>query len=690
VAVVGATNNTEKLGWFIVHNLLTYGFKGPVYPVNPKAKEVHSVKAYPSVAAIPDPVDLAVIVVPARFVKKVFQDCAKKGVKGAVVITAGFKEIGGDGVKLEQEINRIAQRAGIRFIGPNCMGIIHTHPDLKLDTTFGTTPAMPGKIAFMSQSGAMCVAILNHAKSEMIGFSKFVSMGNKTNISGNDLLEDFGQDPDTDIILMYIENFGNPRNLTPLAKRISMKKPIIVVKSGRTKAGALAASSHTGAIAGLDAAAEALFKQCGMMRATSIEELFDYAVALESQPLPKGRRIAVLTNAGGPGIMTADAIEGLELEMAKFSSETEKKLRSYLPQEASVRNPVDMIAGATPEMYRKCLKAIISDRNVDAIIALNVPLVLKAEVETAQAIVDVGRFSSKPILACFLGKKEYSPGVRHMTENNIPTYRFPESAVKAMRMLYHYGQWLKKDKGKVNRYKVDKKKAMAQIRKARKAGRDWLDQREVRQLLEAYGFKFSKTYLAKDEDEAVTLAKRLNFPVVMKIDSPDVIHKWDVGGVALDVHNEREVRRAYGHIIKGVRSKVKGARINGVRIEGMVKKGKEIILGMSLDPIYGPLLMYGLGGIYVEAFKDVTFRLVPLTDVDAKEMVDETRGAALLAGARGEKAADLKVLHEWLQRLAQLVTDIHEIAELDMNPVMVLPKGQGCLCVDARIKLTNK
>jgi acetyl coenzyme A synthetase (ADP forming)-like protein len=690
VALVGASNNPDKLGWFIMHNLLTYGFKGPVYPVNPKAKEVHSVKAYPSVTAIPDPVDLVVVVVPAKHTKKVFQECAKKGVKGLVVITAGFKEIGGEGENLEMEINRIANKAGMRFIGPNCMGIIHTHPDVTLDTTFGSTKAIPGKIAFMSQSGAMCVAILNHAKSELIGFSKFVSMGNKTNISGNDLLADFGEDPNTDIILMYIENFGNPRNLTPLAKEISMKKPIIAVKSGRTKAGALAATSHTGAIAGLDAAAEALFRQCGIMRATSIEELFDYAVALESQPLPKGKRVAVLTNAGGPGIMTADAIEGLELEMAHFSEETTERLRSFLPHEASVRNPVDMIAGATPEMYRLCLRAIIKDKNVDSIIVLNVPLVLKAEVETAQAIVDIGRFSSKPMLACFLGKKEDSPGVRYLTENNIPTYRFPESAVKALRMLFNYGQWRLKDKGTVKDFKVDKRKATALIKKVRRDGREWLDQKEVRELLRIYGFGFTKTYLARSEDEAVTLAKRLNFPVVLKVDSPDVIHKWDVGGVALDVHNERELRRAYKRMVENVTTKMKDVRINGIRVEEMVTRGKEVILGMTLDPVYGPLLMYGLGGIYVETFKDVSFRLVPLTDTDAREMIGETKGSALLAGARGEKVGDIPVLQEWLQRLAQLVNDHHEIAELDMNPVMVMPKGQGCQCVDARIRLTKE
>jgi acetyltransferase len=468
-----------------------------------------------------------------------------------------------------------------------------------------------------------------------------------------------------------------------------MKKPIIVVKSGRTKAGALAASSHTGSIAGVDAAAESLFRQCGMMRASSIEELFDYAVAFENQPLPKGTRIAVLTNAGGPGIMTADAIEGVGLSMARFTKETEKKLKSYLPHEASVHNPVDMIAGATPEMYRKCLKALIREKNVDAIIALNVPIVLKAEVETAQAIVDVGRFSSKPILACFLGKKEDSPGVRYLTENNIPTYRFPESAVKALLMLHNYGQWLKKDKGTVTKFKVDKKKADAQIRKARNAGRKWLDQKEVRALLQAYGFSFSKTFLAKSEDEAVVLSKKVNFPVVLKIDSPDVIHKWDVGGVALDLHNEREVRRAYKRILKNVLSKVKDPKINGVRVEQMITKGKEVIIGMSLDPIYGPMIMYGMGGIYVETFKDVAFRLIPLTNTDAKEMLDETKGAALLKGARGEKPADTKVLQEWLQRLAMLVTDNHEIAELDMNPVMVMRKGDGCICVDARVKLVQ-
>jgi acetyltransferase len=670
-----------------MHNLLTYGFKGTVYPVNSSAQEVHSVKAYPSIKAIPDPVDLAVIVVPAKSVKEVFLECAEKGVKGLVVITAGFKEVGEEGHKMERELNQIARKAGMRFLGPNCMGMINTDLEYRLDTTFGTTPAVPGRIAFMSQSGAMCVAILNHARDEMIGFSKFVSMGNKANISGNDLLRDFGEDPNTDLILMYMENFGNPRNLTRLARKISQRKPIIAVKSGRTKAGAAAASSHTGSLAGLDAAAEALFKQCGMMRATSVEELFDYAMAFISQTHPRGKRVAVLTNAGGPAIMAADAVEGIGLEMAKFEPETEAYMRTFLPKEASTHNPVDMIAGATPEMYRKCLKAIIKDRNVDSVLVLNVPLVLKIEMESAKVIVDIGRFSKKPIIACFLGKKEDSPGVRYLTENNVPTYRFPESAIKALRMLYNYGQWLQKDKGEVREYEADRAKAEEQILKARNANRLWLDPNEVRILLGAYGFKTTRSLLAKTEAEAVAMAKQQRFPVVLKIDSPDLVHKWDVGGVALDLHNEEEVREAYGQILKNMSVKAPKAAINGVRVEPLVMRGKEMILGMSVDKTYGPLLMVGMGGIYVEALKDVSFRLIPLTNTDAREMIDETRGAVLLKGARGEPPADIDVLQEWLERLAQMVTEMGDIAEVDLNPVMVLPKGEGCIAVDARIKL---
>jgi acetate---CoA ligase (ADP-forming) len=687
VAVIGASNNPSKLGWYIMHNLLTYGFKGTVYPVNPDAQEIHSVKAYPSISAIPDPVDLAVVVVPAKFVKDVFLECAKKGVKGLVVITAGFKEVGEDGKKLEKELNHLARQAGMRFLGPNCMGMINTDPEVRLDTTFGTTPAIPGRIAFMSQSGAMCVAILNHAMDEMIGFSKFVSMGNKANISGNDLLRDFGEDPNTDLILMYMENFGNPRNLTRLAREISKRKPIICVKSGRTKAGAAAASSHTGSLAGMDAAAEALFKQCGMMRATSVEELFDYAEAFSSQPHPRGKRVAILTNAGGPAIMAADATEGIGLEMAQFEPETEAYMKTFLAKEASTHNPVDMIAGATPEMYRKCLKAIIRDRNVDAVIVLNVPLVLKAEMESAKAIVDVSRFSSKPVLTCFLGKREDSPGVKYLTENNIPTYRYPESAVRSLRMLYNYGQWLHKSKGHVHEFEVDHATADAQIQSARNAGRSWLNPQEVRALLNAYGFTTTKSFLAKNTDEAVAFAKQHHFPVVLKIDSPNLVHKWDVGGVALDLHNEEEVREAYEQVLKSVQERAPQAKIDGIRVEPMVTRGKEVIIGMSLDKTYGPLIMYGMGGIYVEALKDVSFRLIPLSDVDAREMIDETRGSALLKGARSELPADIDVLQQWLERLAQMVTEMGDIAEVDLNPVMVLPKGEGCIAVDARIKL---
>lgn len=687
IAVIGASSNHAKMGWAIMNNLIKFGFKGPVYPVNPRSKYVNSIQAYASVTDIPGPVDLAIVVIPAKYVKDLFLECAKKGVKGLVVITAGFKEIGGEGKKLERDIVTIARDNDMRFIGPNCLGIINTDPEVSMGATFAQSEVIPGKIAFMSQSGAMGVAILDHAKDVDIGLSKFVSLGNMANVSGNDLIRDFGDDPNTDLILMYMENFGDPRTLIRLARDISMRKPIIAVKSGRTKAGALAASSHTGSLAGMDAAAEALFKQCGIMRATTIEELFDYALAFAHQPPLKGDNIAILTNSGGPAIMAVDAVEGIGLEIARFDKETEEAMKAILPKEASVRNPVDMIAGATPENYKKCLQILDNDKNVDGLLVINTPISEELGINIAKAIAAGSVDVKKPLVACMLGKKENSPGVEHLEDAKVPTYRFPESAVKALRMLHNYGKWLKKDKGDVKQFKVDRETAIAQINSAREAGRQWLNQKEARTLLQAYGFTTSKIMLAKSEEEAVKNAQEIGFPVVMKIDSRDIIHKWDSGGVMLDLHDEDEVREAYSQILYNVEEKVPGARVNGILIEQMIDKGKEVILGGSIDKTYGHMLMYGMGGIYVEAFKDVSFRLLPMTDADALEMIDETKGSVLFKGLRGEKPADVKVLQEWILRLAQLINEMGDVSEIDMNPVMVLPEGEGCIVVDTRIKL---
>jgi len=685
VAVVGASDNPSKLGWSVLHNIVTYGFRGRVYPVNPGREYVHCIPCYASVRDIPGDVDLAVVVVPARYVEQVFLDCAEKGVRGAVVITAGFKEIGPQGEELERRILKIARDAGMRFVGPNCMGIINTDEDVSLNATFAPTQPLRGSIGFISQSGAMGVAVLDFSNAERIGFSKFASMGNKADVSGNDLVEMFGRDPNTKVILMYIENFGNPRNFITIARKVSESKPIIAVKSGRTKAGAAAASSHTGAIAGEDAGAQALFKQCGVLRALTIEEMFNYAEAFAAQRLPRGKRVAVLTNGGGPGIIAADAVEGHGLEMAGFQKSTVEALRSVLPREASVRNPVDMIAGATASTYRSCLSILLKDRNVDAVLVINVPLGKETELETAAAIAEASRFTGKPVLACLFGRKESSEGVRHLIEHGIPTYRFPEGAVRALAAMWRYRSWREKPKGRTVRFRAGREEAQRILDGAMSRDREWLTKREVDHLLELYGFRLPKGMVATTEDEAVRIAKKLNYPVVMKVVSDDIIHKWDVGGVALDIKGETELRRQYRRIMSNVQKKRPGARVDGIRVERMITGGREVILGMKHDSIYGSMIMFGLGGIYVETFRDVSFRISPLTDVDAQEMVEEIRGYQLLAGARGEKPCDIKRLKNYVLRLNQMVTELQGIREMDLNPVIALPKG--AVVVDARVRL---
>jgi acetyltransferase len=687
IAVVGTSRSKGSIGREILHNLVNYGFQGPVYPVNPKADFIHSMKAYPDITSIPGPVDLAIIVVPKRFVLESVEECGKKGVRGIVVISAGFKEIGEKGQKLEEQMVKLVKKFGMRMVGPNCMGIINTDPKIKMDATFAPAQPIRGRVGFMSQSGALGNIILDYASELNIGFSKFVSLGNKADISGNDILEDFENDKNTDIILMYLESFGNPRRFTKIVRQLSKHKPVIAVKAGRTLAGARAASSHTGALAGLDVAVDALFEQCGVHRATSIEELFDYALAFANQPLPKGNRVAILSNAGGPAIIATDACVSLGLEMAAFDPKTSKKLRDNLPEEASIKNPVDLLGDGGPDRYRMSLEAILTDPNVDAVITVFVPPLVTNPLDIAKAITDVSSKYDKPVLGCFMGREDILAGVEELEEHNVPAYLFPESAAKALSGMYRYYRWRTKEFGKIKKFKVKPDIVERIIENVRLLNRKQLTGYEVECVLSAYGFPYPKSGLAKSEDEAVKLANKIGYPVVMKIASSKILHKSDVGGVIVDIRNDEELQAGYKNIMAALKNHKKVKDIEGIQVQELVKGGRETILGVTNDPNFGPLIMFGLGGIYVEVLKDVSFRIHPLTNLDAKEMIRAIQGYSLLTGVRGEEGVDTDLIEEYLLRLSQLITDFPEIEQLDINPLLVFEKGKMCMVVDAKVIL---
>jgi acetyltransferase len=686
IAVIGASRKKGKIGRELLHNLIRYEFQGKLFPINPHAEEVHSIPAYPSILDVPDEVDLAVIVVPAKYAIDVMRDCGKKGVKGAIVITAGFKETGKKGAELEEKLHKVAKKYGIAMVGPNCMGVINTNENVQMNATFAPSQPLKGKISFMSQSGALGAAILDHADNIKVGFAKFVSLGNKTDVSGNDLLMAWEDDPDTETVLMYIESFGNPRNFVSIARDVTAKKPIIALKSGRTEAGAAAAASHTGALAGLDTATDALFEQCGVIRVGSIEELFDIAIAFANQPLPKGNRIAILTNAGGPAIMTVDALVGAGLELAKFGERTKKKLRENLPKEASIKNPVDMIAAAGPKEYVMAMKAILADRRVDALITIFVPPIVTKEIEIAHSIVKASKDYNKTVLSCFLGRTEDSPGFVYLTDHDIPSYLFPESAVKSLAAMVAYRSYLERPKGKVKTYRVDRKRARRAFRKAAKEKRVWLRELEAFDVLKAYGFSVVRTEVGSNLEEVKKLARKIGYPVVLKACGKRIIHKTEIGAVRLDIENEKELVASFKQMDSKV--KKKGYKVDCFLVQEMVKGGKEVILGMKSDRRYGPLLMFGTGGIYVEYLKDVAFRVAPLTDVDATRMVKSIKSYPILEGVRGEKPSDVDSLIESVIRLSQLAIEFDEIGQMDINPIKLFEKGYKV--VDVRIALQDK
>lgn len=690
VAVIGASRDRNSLGFALLHNLVMSEFNGAIFPVNPKAGVIHSHKAYPNVSAIPDPVDLAVVMVPKSAVEAVVQECLDKGVRGLVVITAGFGEISAEGVLAEQRLAQLARSHGARMIGPNCMGVINADQAVRLDATFSPTPAQSGSIGFVSQSGALGVAILNAASELGIGFTQFVSIGNKADVSGNDLLEYWEDDPATHVVCMYLESFGNPRRFTQIAKRVGRKKPILVVKSGRTAEGARAASSHTGALAGggTDVTVSAFLEQCGVLRANTIEELFDTARALDRCPLPRGNRVAIVTNAGGPAIMATDACVNLGLEMARFSAETIDELESFLPPEASTGNPIDMIASASPEGYARSLRAVLSDDNVDMVMVVNVTPLLSNTIDVMERVGEVAidqNEPDKPVVAVMMATEDFYEEVK-LRLDLPPVYRFPESAARALAQLQRYAAWRATPEEQDDAHYDTDDAAVSKILGNYDEG--YLDPGDAFQLLELYGLPVARWKIVNSRDDALHEAASLGYPVVLKAVADDLVHKSDHGAVEVDLQDEKKLLEAFGRI----EASLAAAEIQpqGYLLQEMAKGGHEVIFGISTDPRFGPLLMFGLGGRYVEVMRDVRFGVTPLAPREAAEMIRSIRGFALLEGVRGDAPTDLSRLEEVLLRLAQLAQRHPEIVELDINPFLAAPRDQKSCAVDVRIRIERE
>jgi acetyl coenzyme A synthetase (ADP forming)-like protein len=686
VAVIGASRNPASIGGRLFHNLLSESFAGAIYPVNPSAPAVSGVRAFASVCDIPDPVDLAFIVVPKEHVLTAVEQCADKGVRGLVVITAGFSEAGDDGEDLEAQLLEAVRSADMRMVGPNCMGVLNTDSSVRLNGTFAPLYPPGGNVAMSSQSGALGIAILDYAKDLNIGISTFVSVGNKSDVSGNDLLLYWEDDPSTDVILLYLESFGNPRRFSRLARRIGRKKPIVAVKSGRTSAGTRAASSHTGALASVDTAVDALFRQAGVIRTHDLDELFDITALLANQPVPKGRRVGVLTNAGGPGILLADALESIGLEIPELSEDVQKRLRGYLSDEASVRNPVDMVASAGPAEYRACLGELLDTDEVDAVIVIHIPAAPTGTPETAAAIRDasIANAGQKTLLSVFM-RSEGPPPELHSDEYRVPSYRFPESAARALARAATYGEWLDRPVGTVPHFpglEIERARAAISRFLVETDGEGgWLEPEDVAVVLNSFGLALPRSGVAATADEAVALGAEFGGSVVLKVIAESALHKSDIGGIALDLSTEEEIRKAFHRVTSVVDD------AGGVLVQEFIGGGHEVIIGMTEDPSFGPLILFGLGGIFVELIGDASFRIHPITDLDATEMIRDVKAARLLDGYRGEPPGDVAALEEAILRVSALIEALPEVTEMDLNPVKVLEPGHGIRAVDARIRV---
>ncbi|MCU1426752.1 MAG: family N-acetyltransferase [Actinomycetia bacterium] len=693
IAVIGASRERGTVGNAVFRNLLSYGFEGPVFPVNPATVSVAGVRAYGSVLDVPDDIDLAVIVVPAPAVAEVVEQCAKKHVRGLVIISAGFAETGDDGKRAEREVVAIARTHGMRVIGPNCLGLINTSPNVRMNASFSPVEPRHGNVSFLSQSGGLGIELMARAARLDLGVSTFVSVGNKSDVSSNDLLQHWADDPETGVILLYLESFGNPRKFARLARRVAREKPIVAVKSGRTRAGTRAASSHTAALATPDVAVDALFRQAGVIRVDRLEQLFETAQVLAHQPLPPGRRVAIVGNTGGPLTLAADACAGAGLDVPELSPETQARLREFVSNEAAVRNPVDLVAGASAGIFERALRVVLSDDNVDALLVVFVPPIVTGADDVAAAIAaataDAGE---RPVIACFLGREGMPEPLRNTANGRpVPSFAFPEAAAAALSRAADLADWRRRPEGVIptlDGIDIDEGRAIARsyLHADHSTGDDadteglWLPAADAARLCAAFGIPVAQTYAATSAGAAVEAAEAIGYPVALKADAPTILHTADIGGVMLGLASATSVRDAYEAMERHL-----GAEMGGVTVQPMVPGGVETIVGVTHDASFGPLVLFGMGGTTAELLGDRTLRILPLTDEDAHEVVRSLRGSPLLFGYRGRPEVDVAALEDVLLRVGRLAEDVPEVAEMDLNPVIVA--AHGVVAVDVKVRV---
>jgi acetyltransferase len=689
IAVIGASRHPDKVGYAVLANLINSGFKGPIVPVNLDANEILGLKCYKSLDEYKGPIDLSIIMVGAKYVKDALLSSIKAGTKSVIVITAGFREVSAAGAKAEQELVEICRAGGVRMVGPNCLGVLNT--DHHMNATFAPSVPPSGKISVISQSGALCVAILDWAEEQKLGLGKVISFGNKADLNEVDFIQTLAEDKETRVIAGYLESIKEGDKFLRIAEQAAAIKPVVILKVGVTQAGAKAASSHTGSLAGADMAYGAAFKRAGVIRAENFEALFDYATAFAMQPLPGGERVAVITNAGGPGIMAADAAESLGLKMVSPSKESDAKLHAFMPASGAFGNPIDVIGDAEPDRYVKAFEVMQEDETIDAIVVVVTPQNMTKPLELAEKLGAASRRggSKKPMLAVFMGGTEVAAAKEKLMALGIPNYTSPDRAITALRAMCDYAAWKRRPARMVTRFPVNRRRVDRIINVQERSGVTQIGEVEAKEILRAYDFNVLGGQLAQTGDEAVEIAERIGYPVVLKISSPDIIHKSDFGGVRINLANAEQVRDAFDLMILRIQKRAPNAHLRGAYVEKMGARGREVILGMTRDPQFGPMLMFGLGGIFVEVMKDVTFHLAPITAEEAMQMLKGTRSYALLQGARGQAPVDLEAIAGALQRISQLVTDYPEIRELDINPFIVGPVGVQAYVADARMTLST-
>ncbi len=693
IAIVGASRREGSLGRVFLDKLVQYGYTGKIYPVNPKTPEINGITTFPSVTELPDLPDMAVILVRKELAIDEVELCGKRGIRNIVMITAGFREVGGEGIDREKALMEIVGKYKLRLIGPNCMGIINTDPAVSMNASFSPTEPYVGNVAFISQSGALGVAVLEMSTALRLGFSIFISEGNKADLQDHHFLEYIATQDRSKVVTLYLESIENVSEFRKVAAKLSRRKPVIALKAGSSVSGARAASSHTGALASPDRAATALFKQTGVIRAETVEDMFHYALAFSTQPVPDGNRVAIITNAGGPAIMATDAVEKFGLQMAQLSDRTRKALREFLPEEASIRNPVDMIASANEKTYQQTLSTVLQDQSVDAVFVI----IVRPPVNTTPEMI-AEKFKSllsnqenrKPVFIILMANHDQQCGLPLFQEMNLPVYDYPEAAVKSMATMVNFRENSRKRPGKVRSFPVSRNELKHIFETAQREKRENLTTEEMMTLMHSYGLPFTRGKIAQSAEEAVTFLKEVGGPVAMKIESPEITHKSDSGCVILNIHTAKDARKSFDIIMHNALLLTTSDKIRGIFVQEMVPRAHELAIGMKRDPNYGPVIMCGMGGIFIEIINDTSFRIAPVTTRDAREMLQELKSYPLLKGARGQKGADLPLIMESIQKISRLSLDWPEIMELDLNPFIVAHEKKNCKIVDARMRVRVK